>query len=841
MSAAGALPAFSGGGSAAGSGGVNVPNPIHLPPVAGVPAGPAPTEAARAFAGATTLARANESVATSQTSLVSAAGKYIPVAYGNCRWSGLCYFFEVHPTSGALVIGLLLSAGEIGDVLRVEVNNEPLRSGCSFAAYTGASGQVADPTIAALLAARTPALSYTETLAGLAHVVVTLGASAYAPGEIHGVDVRFLGKKLFDPRDATQSKTVPSSWRYSANAALVLADFLSSGYAVARGVVPQYGRRCRVTDSSVVAAANFNDELIGNPPNTRKRSEVHAVLLAPTANEVWEQSFRTHARCYVDRLGDDVELIPDVVRAAVASFDETQIIKFERVSERTVGAAPTMMEATFTDTSVTPWRERTVRIYDPRVLTGEIPEVNGRVDLRMCQSYAQAQALLRFRLNTTTLSVRSWGVSLGGEGYALQKSDVISISHPLGMTAKQWVVDTVADRGFGEVHLKLSEYDAGAFAAYFQPNPATLGSGVSACVASPALTGMSVSARLLMELQPGGAYACIRRAVVQWDASSYPCLAAYEVDVLSGATVVDSALVGVNSYLSAPLAAGSYTVRVRATSAVQGQAAGSWSTAALTIGAGACPPLPPVLIWEAGSHSNLYFKDTIHNAFMNSHKFTRIIRCSAPLTSVTRTELWFGWGANPTFATATKVRDDAGAQTAWTFERAWVPGSGNVSWGDARYYCTLALGTSASVPTYVGGGFNDPGASPAGTYADALASYAGPVFEWMPPTKVWVRFVDGATASAPAELALAKATLTYPDGAASVSGFMFSGAKTVVSGDFVAGSHNTGYGSKYATFVALSGNLTYGFLSPNHLVGGQLFDEFGDLVSGDVRWQAWTV
>lgn len=828
MSTGDGLPPFSSGGSTAGSGGVNVPNPIHLPPVAGVPPGPAPTEQARAFASAGTLVRANEAAAVVQTSLVSAAGKYIPVPYGNCRWSGLCYFFETHPTTGAMVIGLLLGEGEIGGVLEVEVNNAPLRAGCSYTAYTGTASQAVDPTIAALLAARVPAETYTETLAGLAHVVISLGATAYAPTEIRGVDVTHQGKKVFDPRDAdAQVKTDPSTWTYSANPGLVLADFISSGYAIARGVVPRYGRRCNVNDAGVVAVANLNDQWIGNAPNLRRRSELHAVLLTPAANETWEQAMRTHARCFVDRLGDTVDLIPDVARAPVASYDANQVIKYERVGERLVGAAPTMMEATFTDTSVKPWRQRTVRLYDPRVLTGDIPEVPGQVDLRMCQSYTQVQGLLRFRLNQTALSVRSWGISLGAEGYWRQKSDVVSVTHPIGMTAKQWVVDTATDRGFGEVHLKLSEYDAGAYADYFQPNPSTLGNGLSTCTGSPALSVLSATQQSQMELQTGGGYACILRGLLSWTASSYPCLAYYEVQVLSGATLVDSALVGINSYTTAPLATGTYTVKVRVVSGVPGQAPGSWASATLTIAAATCSPVPPQLVWEYGFHSRA---NSGYPGYVLYDDFERHIQCSAPLTTVTRTELWVAWGAGATFATATKVRDDAGAITAWTFKRGH---NGTVG------YCTLSASNAATI--YFGTGAPSPGASPSGTYTDALSYYGGPGGEWFPPDKVWVRFVNGTAASVPVELRLAQTQLVF--GTLGMGGYLFAGSQAVSQGVSANVALTTNYAGQYDNFAALAGNLTYSRTvgAPNHHVTGLLFDTNGDLISGYVMWQGWKV
>lgn len=835
------LPGFSSGGPSAGTGGVNVPNTLVLPPVKDVPPGPATTEQARAFASVGTLATVADSsnTITAQCSLISAAGKYVPLSYGHQRWSGYCYFFDVHPSTGALVIGLLLGEGEFDAFLAVEVANAPLRSGCTWTGYTGTAGQAVDATIAALVAAKY-GTAYADALPGIAHVVLSIAAGAYTAQEFTGVDVEYRGKKVFDSRDGTQTASNTATWKYSTNAGVVLVDFLSSGQAIARNVLPRYGRRCAVDATSAAAVANVCDQLIGNAPNQKKRSELHITLMDPTANEAIEQTMRTYALCFVDRMASSVTLIADVARSPVLSVDQNDIIKYEAVGERQSWSAPTMYDVTYTDTSVKPWRKRPVRLYDPRVLTGEIPEIPGTVDLSGSQSFTQVQGLIRRRLATTILSVRTWGISLGAKGYQLQKGDVFSATHPLGMTGKQWVVDTVTDRGFGEVHAKVSEYDAGVYADFIQPNPATLGSGASTCSSTPALGTLTATQQSLMELQTGGGYACILRGKLSWPASTYPCLAYYEAQVLSGATLVDSATVGVNGYTTIALATGTYTAQVRAVSGIPGQAPGAWSTATLTIAAATCSPVPTQKVWESGSHGRVYTYDSIHFMYLWSDKFTRTIRCDAPLTTVTRTELWFAWGTNPSFASATKVRDDAGTQTAWTLQRAWK--DGHPTFYDDRHYCTLALGTSPTVPG--SGTFNAPGSSPAGTYTDALASYSGTGGNWFPPTKAWVRFVNGTAYSDPVELRLAKTTLTYPDNTPAntdVYGYLFSGSGAVSAGSTFSAALNTGYALAYTNFAALAGSLTYSFSSPNHSVSGVLFDSNGDLISGYAQWQAWKV
>lgn len=829
-----------GGNAGAGTGGpVNVPTPIHLPPVTTptgpVPPGPATTEQARSFASVGTINRATTAAETitQQTSLISAANKYIPLSYGHNRWSGYCYFFKTHPTTGALVIGLLLSEGVIEGVLAVEHGNLPLRAGCTYTAYTGAAGQPVDPTVASVLAAQVPSVIYADALPGLAHVVLTLAAGAYSVSEITGFDVEYLGKKVFDPRDLAQDITNPTTWLYNANAGLVTGDFVSSGYALARAVNPRYGRRCNVAAPGLSAVANLCDELIGNAPNQRPRSQLHCTLLDPTANETWEQTFRTHALCFVDRLGDAVELIPDVPRSPVLTLNSQQIIQYEKVSERLVGAAPTMMDITYTDTSVKPWRARSFKLYDTRVLTGEIPEIPSTVNLQFCQSYAQAQALGKRRLNTTALSVRGWGFTTGAEGYVLQKSNLVSVTHPLGMVNKIWAVDTTTDRSYGEVSLKVSEYDVGAYSDVITTTPATLGSGAANCASVPNITGLALAQQSINELQPGSGYACIIRIKATCNAANFPCLASYEWQLLSAGTVLGTWNTGTNAWLSDPLSAGTYDVKVRCTSGQPGQAPGAWATATITITSAICPPVNTTRLTSVGTHTRTW-SNVMGGGYAFFNQLQRVITCVASPSSVTRTELWFGYGPSSTFGTASKVRDDAGNQTAWCFYKHWVNNGGAFA-----EFATVALGSSPSIPS--GGPFNSPGSATAGGYADALTGYTGAPGEWWSPHKVWVRHNNAGVFSVPVELVLSLPEVTF----VGVPGYtphadMYDGSALVRQGDVLSYTQSTGMSGAYPGFNQVNGVLNYLNTSgSNHRVGGQVFDGWGDIVSGHAQWQLW--
>lgn len=816
-------------GSGGSSGGVNVPVTIHLPP--------ATTEESRSFASVGTLSRAAAAsdILTQQTTLISAAGKYIPLSYGHNRWAGYCYFFDTHPTTGAVLIGLLLCEGEIEAVLAVEINNQPLRAGASYTAYRGTASQPADPKIAALLVAKVPPKTYNDTLTGLAHVVVEIPAGVYAVNEIRGIDVEYLGKRVYVSRDPGQDPTDPSTWVYSTNPGDILSDFITSGRARDRNILPRYGRNCTIWDGTVTDVADFNDASIGNPPNLRPRSSVHVTMLDPTANETWEQALRTHAMCFVDRTGDRVELILDAPRSPVMAIDDNKILQYERVTERLVGAAPTMVDITYTDTSVKPWAQKSVRLYDPRVLTGEIPEITSQVDMKFSHSYAQAMVMGARRLNTHNLSVRTWGLTLPAFGLALQKGDTLEATHRLGMNGKVWAVDTSTDVGFGNVQVKLSEYDERIYSDVVQSNPSTLGNGAANCASVPAISGLAIALQSVYEPVSGGSPACTRRLKLTWLASTFPCLAYYEVELSNTGGVIDTPHVGTNSWLSAPVPNGTYTARVRNVSSLPGQAPGAWASVSLTVsGFAVCAPFPTTELRAYGTNQRRAYQDPGTFLWEWYNQWTRYIRCAAPATSITRTELWFGWGVNAVFGGAIKVRDDAGAQTQWVFHRSRTQISG--FW---RQYVTVALGTTPYVPT--SGTFGSPGAGVPGSYTNVLSSYGGDVTEWWPPDKIWVRWNNGGVFSDPVPLNLSQSHLTYPDTLFSDQvGYMFDGTARVDAGIPLNATYSTDLASAYSTLNLVEGNTTYQ-LNGGHKMQGQLFDSWGDLISGYVSWQLWKI
>jgi len=149
--------------------------------------------------------------------------------------------------------------------------------------FEGTAGQAASTIMTALKG------SY-DTLANKAHSVLRW-RSDYATLQIQGW-VR--GLLLVDPRASPQLV-------YSTNPALALARILvDCGYTM--------------NWTSVGDAADYCDEVIGSP--NVKRWEIGGQITRRAPAREWISALALYANCFVDRIGDEVYLIPDMPRSS---------------------------------------------------------------------------------------------------------------------------------------------------------------------------------------------------------------------------------------------------------------------------------------------------------------------------------------------------------------------------------------------------------------------------------------------------------------------------------------------------------------------------------------------
>lgn len=103
------------------------------------------------------------------------------------------------------------------------------------------------------------------------HIRMEYNADAFSDG-IPQVSFLVEGKKVYDPRDSGQDADDASTWTYSANPALCVADYIRSDYGLGDG---DYSR---IDDTKLQVAANACDENVSlSGGGTEKRYEMHGV------------------------------------------------------------------------------------------------------------------------------------------------------------------------------------------------------------------------------------------------------------------------------------------------------------------------------------------------------------------------------------------------------------------------------------------------------------------------------------------------------------------------------------------------------------------------------------
>ncbi|MEP6827911.1 MAG: phage tail protein [Aestuariivirga sp.] len=191
--------------------------------------------------------------------------------YGRALVAGRLFFYECKPPY--LYLGLEIASHEIDAIEQVQINGSVVTfsgagaatsknfvSGATPYAYMsarlGAPGQALDPILAADFA-ELPA-SFKQQ--GHACVVMKCyyGTSADDHNKFWGSgipQVLFLcrGMKVFDERDATQVQATPSTWKWSNNASLCIAHFLTFSRGMARNWSD-------LDANYLMAAANHDDE-----------------------------------------------------------------------------------------------------------------------------------------------------------------------------------------------------------------------------------------------------------------------------------------------------------------------------------------------------------------------------------------------------------------------------------------------------------------------------------------------------------------------------------------------------------------------------------------------------
>jgi hypothetical protein len=423
------------------------------------------------YAGLTIPAAASINAAASPRTLsLAGARALVPLTYGEDRVQGLVLNPIAHATDPTLLLVQVLWGHACNQVDTFRWNDQALPGTASTTTYTG-SQVTADATLVAAFAAQS--ITYTDALTGYAYTVFAVKIRDF-DGQLN-FSARVQGRKLYDPRlDSTNGGSgshrlaTPSTWAYSANPSLALADWLYSS---------TYGCGVSVLWSSVITAANANDASIGSPSQTHRI--IGATFLQAVAAPDMAEALRAYAGVWLVPTSGGVRLLPDATASSVATYAHAsgQIAAIDALQLRDLGNSPTAVEVVYTDTTVIPWRDGSA-IAERSGAGTTLPWRQSTVRLPGIQRYSQALREATERLNKLYLSDLQTTIEVFDIGIQHEIGDVVTVSHPVGLVSKLLrIADAPVQVSPGRWRLSLSEYDPAVYSTSVATGPTYSNSG----------------------------------------------------------------------------------------------------------------------------------------------------------------------------------------------------------------------------------------------------------------------------------------------------------------------------------------------------------------------------
>ncbi len=402
-------------------------------------------------------ASAINAVASARGLAAAGARSLVPVTYGVDRQPAL--ILNVLPKAGdanTLLVQCLWGHA-LHQVDQLQLNDQALPAGAAVTSYTG-SQTTADAVLVAAFAAQ--GITYTDTLAGYAYSVLAMPTRSF-DGQLN-VSARLYGRRVYDPRkDSTAGGSGShrladsTTWAWSDCPALCLADWCAN---------PVYGAGEPVQWASVPSAADANDSPVGPGAGQKRRLLGLSLARDGVGIPATAEALRAYAGCWLVPTADGLRLLPDADAAPVASYSHAlgQIARLDALQLRDLGNVPTAVEVRYTDTSQTPWRDASATASVPGAGSTK-PWRLSTVQLPGVQRHSQAMREAVERLNKLSLGDLSTTLEVFDAGIAHDIGDIITITHPVGLSAKPMRVTDVDSPGAGRWRLAVAEHDAESY------------------------------------------------------------------------------------------------------------------------------------------------------------------------------------------------------------------------------------------------------------------------------------------------------------------------------------------------------------------------------------------
>lgn len=393
-----------------------------------------------------TLSSVSRSVAAQQVQ-ASAAWAACRILYGRGRMGADLYDMGV--LGGDLILFLIWGYGPWDGIESFTVGDEAPPAGVTVTHYDGTQ-TTHNATLAQLYGVTGDPVRLAQMIyPNLVYSVVRVPA---------GMSIGFpqcqaiwRGRRLYDPRDPAQDPDVPSTWLYSSNATLALADFRRSAV---------YGMSRDIDWASVETCADANDVSLGGLP----RSAVNLLLDSRQPCERWSEALSTYAECWVLDDGITSRFVPDAPASPVMDFDHAtgQILDLAPLEFTRPADSPNVIEIAWTDTSQIPWREDVATAVAAGVDASGAEVRLSRVPLPGIHDASQAERHAIQRLNKINLCDLTTSLKAPARAAPIEVGDTIRLTHPCGLTLKEFRV-TATEGVMGDYSLGLAEYDAACY------------------------------------------------------------------------------------------------------------------------------------------------------------------------------------------------------------------------------------------------------------------------------------------------------------------------------------------------------------------------------------------
>jgi hypothetical protein len=335
---------------------------------------------------------------------------------------------------------------------------------------------------------------------------------------------------------------------YSDNPVLALAEFISN---------PAYGRGETPNWTSVAECADIADEMIGSP--AEKRRLIGLVIDRQTDVDSVEETLRGYAGVFIHREGGEVHFIPDAVAEPVVAFTQgSYLIESIEIAQRGAPEMPTVVTIHYTNTTVTPWADATVRLKAAGVDAGSVPWRETNLYYPGIQRNSEAHRMAVRYLNEYTLGDLTVVFNAPDLALHLRRGEVFSLTDGEGFIDKPFRLIEMEQYEPGRYRISGSEYQPGYYSDDVQTAPTIPDTGLPSPNSPTPITGLAMVEEVYQEQTIGG---YLSRFKVTWAESSFPFVAHYRVsfiDLTDGAgneKVIDTATVkpGLPEYRTPPV------------------------------------------------------------------------------------------------------------------------------------------------------------------------------------------------------------------------------------------------------------------------------------------------